>query len=73
MLHLEASRGNGLKTLQRLSFSLETMVRRVIRSPPQNAIDDVAIREMIKSFHQNNLPDVPDPVKQTAKGKQKKK
>jgi len=42
-------------------------------SPPQNAIDDEAIREMIKSFHQNNLPDVPEPVKQTAKGKQKKK
>jgi len=45
-------------------------------SPPKNTIDDEAIREMIKSFHQNNLPDVPkpaEPVKQTAKGKQKKK
>jgi len=52
-----------------------TTVLRVIHSP-KNSIDDEAIWEMIKIFHQNNLPDVPKPaelVKHTAKGKQKKK
>jgi len=44
--------------------------------PTKNAIDDKAIREMIRSFHQNSLPEVPkapEPVRQTGKGKQKKK